>query len=102
MQSRLITIDATKVTMDRAGWARRVSGEPVYCYMFRKKESRRPRDGGVILQLDDYRDLPASSAVSDVELAQPREYRLSLALECVATGAIVLLAIGTLIRFFIV
>lgn len=101
MQSRLITIDATRVTMDRAGWTQRASGEPIYCYTLRKKEKRQPQDGGVILRLDDYRENLSSEAVSTPQLPQRGGYQLSLALECVATAAILVLVLGTLIRFFI-
>ena len=101
MQSRVITIDATRVTMEGTGWTRRASGEPIQCYTFRREDRTCSRGGGVILRLDDYRE-PASPAEIPTPVHKPqRGCRLGLVLECVATAAIVVLTLGTLVRFFV-
>lgn len=113
MESRLITVDARRLTLYPEGRARRASGEAVRCYALRRTEPPRPRGGGTVLRLEDYRSgyAPARRAggVPDQERPRPgaperrpagAAGRLSLVLECLATASIVAVALGVLIRFF--
>ena len=115
MQSVMVTVQAKRLTVYREGWAQRASGEACTHYYTVRRTGERPRKGGrgILIRLDDYRagytGAPAEEEQNKQEPrpAQPgyREERagrerLGLLLECVATVAIVAMALGTLLCFF--
>lgn len=112
MESRWITVDARRVMGSRQGYARRVSGEDVF---WDTSDPARDRgtipNRGRVLYLEDYRKegthsgqacrcLPSSQVCPPVRQARGIGWKLGLALECVATAAIVAMAVGTLLCFF--
>lgn len=112
MESRLITVDARRVTVSQQGYARRASGENVSCYTVASvKEKASTSNSGTILYLENYRKgvaygqegarcpLPSQDC-PPVEQERRVGWRLGLVLECVATAAIVAMAVGTLLCFF--
>ena len=112
MESKLITVAARRVTVSQEGYARRASGEDVSCYTVAPAKSKAPiPNKGRVVYLGDYRT-EATHGQEESRCSLPSQvcppggqergvgWRLGLVMECVATAAIVAMAVGTLLCFF--
>ena len=103
MESVFLTVDARRLTVRQTGQAARASGENcVRCYYTRLPRRQPAGQGGIVLQLDDYRPAPqAQPARSDRRRPSAPGLRawLGLLLDAAATAAILALTVGALVCF---
>lgn len=108
METIYYTLDARRLTLQGSSQGRRASGGgETICYAVAPRRPAARRDGGTVINLADYRqpqpseetEAPEHSGEDTTQRPQAR-HRLSLAVDLLASCAVVILLAAVVLRFF--